>query len=70
MFYQFYCPLVELIEVIGGMGQTVGIVESEPVDVGLYGIDVFSVFLIRICVIKTKETRPGEVFGNTEVQAH
>ena len=70
MFYQFYCPRVQLIEVIGGVGQTVGIVESEPVDVGLNGIDVFSVFFIRICVIKTKETGPAEVFGNAEVQAH
>ena len=70
MFYQFDCPRVQLIEVIGGVGQTVGIVEPEPADVGLNGIDVFSGFFIRICVIETKETGPGEVFGNAEVQAH
>ena len=56
MFYQFYCPHVQLIEVIGGMGQTVGVIESEPVDVGLNSPDVFSVFLIRIRVVKTKKT--------------
>ena len=70
MLYQFYCPRVQLIEVIGGVGQTVGVIESEPVDVCLNGIDLFSVFFIRICVIKTKETGPVEVFGNAEVQAH
>ena len=52
------------------MSQTVGVIESEPVDVGLNGPDVFSVFLIRIRVVKTKETGPVKVMGNAEVEAH
>ena len=64
MVYQFYCPHVQLIEVIGGVGQVAGVIESKPADVGLNGPDVFSVFLIRIRVVKAKETRPAEVIGN------
>ena len=70
MVYQFYGPHVQLVEVIGGVSQVVGVIESEPVDVGLNGPDVLSVFLIRIRVVKTKETGPVKVMGNAEVQAH
>ena len=52
MFYQFYCPQVQLIEVIGGMRQAVSVIESKPMDVGLNGEYVFSVFLIRVRVVK------------------
>ena len=70
MLYQFYCPRVQLIEVIGGVSQTIAVIESEPMDVGLNGPDVFSVFLIRIRVVKTKETGSVKVMCNAEVQAH
>ena len=70
MIYQFYCPHVQLIEVIGSVGQVAGAIESKPADVGLNGPDVFSVFFIRIRIVKTKETGPAEVMGNAEVQAH
>ena len=70
MVYQLYCLRVQLIEVVGGVSKTIGVIESEPMDVGLSGPDVFSGFLVWIRVVKTKETGPVEVMGNAEVQAH
>src|ERR1043165_8775399 len=64
-----HSPLVQLLEVVRGVIQTITPVEAKPVHVRLYGVDVLLLLLDRIGVIEPKVAVATELARDAEVQA-
>ncbi len=62
-------PLVQLIEIVGGIVLLTGPLEAQPLDVGLDRIDVLLVFLGGVGVVKAQVALAAELLGQAEVQA-
>src|SRR5690606_33823097 len=62
-------PLVQLIEIVGGIALGAGPFETQPLDVALDRVDVFLVFLGRVGVVETQVALAAEFLGQAEVQA-
>ena len=63
-------PLVQLLEVVRCVIQTIGPVEAEPAHVRLYRVDVLLLLLNRIGVIEPKVAVAIELARDAEVQAY
>ena len=66
---QLLGPLVELLEVVGGVKQVLAPVEAEPAHVALDRVDVLLLLLGRIGVVEAQVAAPAELLGDAEVQA-
>jgi hypothetical protein len=62
-------PLIQLIEIIGGVEAPVLPIETEPVDVVDDGIDVLGLFLAGIGVVEPQVGLAAELRRQSEVQA-
>ncbi len=67
---QFFCTIVQLVEVIGGVCQTLFPVEAEPVHVVLDRLHVLRVFLARVGVVETQEGLAVVLFRHAEIEAN
>ena len=66
---QFDCIGVHALEVIRSLVVVLVPVEAQPADVLLDRVDVFDLFLGRICVVHAEVAAPLEFQGEAEVQA-
>ena len=66
---QLHGPVVELVEVVGGVEEAVVPVEAEPAHVLLDGVDVLDLFLARVGVVEAQVALAAELRGHAEVQA-
>ena len=66
---QLHGPLVELVEVVGGVEQPVLPVEAQPADVLDDRVDVFGLLLARVGVVEAQVAQAAELRGDAEVQA-
>ena len=66
---QLHGPLVELVEVVGGVEEAVFPLEAEPADVLHDGIDVLRLFLLGIGVVEAQVGLAAELRRQAEVQA-
>ena len=62
-------PVMQLVEVIGGVAFLAGPLEAQPLDIGLDRVDVFLVFLGRVGVVETQVALAAELLGQAEIQA-
>ena len=62
-------PLVELLEVVGGVVEVLAPVEAEPAHVLLDGVDVLLLFLGGVRVVEAQVAAAAELLGDPEVQA-
>ena len=62
-------PLVQLVEVVGGVEEAVFPVEAEPADVLHDGIDVLLLFLFGVGVVEAEIGLAAEFRGEAEIQA-
>ena len=67
---QLYRPVMQLIEVIGGVAFLAGPLEAQPLHVALDRVDVLLVFLGRVGVIEAQVALATELLRQTEVQAN
>ena len=61
-------PVVELLEVVGGVVEMLAPVEAEPADVLLDRVDVLLLFLDRVGVVEAQVAAAAELLGDPEVQ--
>jgi hypothetical protein len=61
-------PLVELVEVVGGVVEMLAPVEAEPADVFLDRVDVLLLFLDRVGVVETEMAPSAELLRDPEVE--
>ena len=66
---QLLGPLVELLEVVGGIVEVLAPVEAEPADALLDRFDVLHLFLGRIGVVEAEVAAAAEIAGQAEVEA-
>src|SRR5262245_32020868 len=59
---------VELLEVVGGVEETVGPVETQPADILLDRLDVLGVFLRGIRIVEAEIAGPEKFFGDAEIE--
>ena len=64
-----YSEVPEFIEIVAGI-INMSPVESEPLDVVEDILNILSVFLRRVCIVKTKVAHSTVVLGNAEVHAY
>ena len=69
VLYQLDCQVPKLLEIIRSVIY-VSPLESEPVYVFLYGIDILDIFLCRIGVVKTEIAHAAEFFRRSEIHTH
>ena len=62
-------PLVQLLEVVRGEKQVLTPVIAEPAHVGLDGVDVLLLFLLRVRIVEAQVAAAAELLGNAEVEA-
>ena len=62
-------PLVQLVEVVGGVEEPVLPIEAEPADVLHDRLDVLGLFLARIGVVEPQVALPAELGRQAEVEA-
>ncbi len=62
-------PLVELLEIIGGVVEVRSPVEAEPAHVALDGVDVFLILLHRIGIVEAQMAAAAELLGDAEIEA-
>ena len=67
--YQELGPLVELLEVVGGV-VLLGPVEAQPMDVLLDGVDIFGVFLHGVGVVETEVGFAAVFLCQSEINAY
>ena len=65
----FLGQVPELLEIVGGIIQTIAPVESEPMDILHDGFHVFGILTAGIGVVETQVTLSAILFGGTEVHA-
>ena len=63
-------PLVELVEVVGGVVEVLAPVEAEPADVFLDGVDVLLLLLDRVGVVEAQVAAPTKLARYTKVEAN
>ena len=68
-FDEVYRPLVELLEIIGGVAE-VGPLEAEPLDVLHYRLDVLRLFLRGVRVVEAQVAASAEFLRRSEVKAY
>src|SRR3954453_4460347 len=68
IFDQLDRPLIELVEIIGSIEETVP-VEAKPLDVLHNGVKVLDIFLLRIGVVEARGCVSSELVGKTEIEA-
>src|SRR5882672_7270830 len=68
VFNQLDRPFIKLIEIIGGVEETIPM-EAEPLYVGLDGINVFGFFFRRIRIVEAEIGFAAELVGEAEVEA-
>ncbi len=61
-------PLVQLLEVVRGEEQVVAPVVAQPAHVGLDGVDVLLLFLLRVRVVEAQVAAAAELLGDAEVE--
>src|SRR5215471_18207588 len=61
-------PLIELLEIVGGVIEVPAPVETEPTHVALDGIDIFLLLLHWIGVVEAQMTTAAELLGHAEVE--
>ncbi len=66
---QLHRPLVQLVEVIGGVEQAVFPIEAQPADVVHDGIDVLGLFLLGVGVVEAQVGLAAELRRQAEVEA-
>ncbi|MNQ21016.1 hypothetical protein D3C85_341160 [compost metagenome] len=66
---QFDGPVMQLVEVVGGVALLAGPLEAQPLHVALDRVDVFLVFLGRVGVVEAQVALAAEFLGQAEVQA-
>ena len=64
---QAHCQIVKLREIVGCVALVLAPVEAKPVNVFTDCIDIFRVFLDRVCVVETKEAFAAKLFSGAEV---
>ena len=57
---QLLGPIVELLEIVGGVVEVLPPVEAEPAHVALDGVDILLLFLGRIGVVEAQVAAPAE----------
>ena len=62
-------PVVELLEVVGGVELALAPVEAEPADVLHLGVDELLLLARRVGVVEAQVAAPAEVGGDAEVDA-
>ncbi|MCY1398408.1 hypothetical protein D9M71_134380 [compost metagenome] len=62
-------PLMQLVEVAGGITNIASPLETQPLHVALDGVDVLLVFLGRVGVVEAQVAVTAELLGQAEVQA-
>ncbi|MNC35625.1 hypothetical protein D3C75_841140 [compost metagenome] len=62
-------PVVQLVEVVGGVTLLAGPLEAQPLNVRLDRVNVFLVFLGRVGVVEAQVALAAEFLGQAEVQA-
>src|SRR5947207_6621942 len=67
---QAFCPVVQALEIIGGVVEIGSPVIAEPVHVGLDGIDIFLLFLGRIGVVEAQMAAPAELLRDAEIKGN
>lgn len=70
LFYQLEGVFVHLLEVVGGVAESVLEVEAEPADIFDYGVYVFLLFFDWVCVVEAEIAGAAFVFeGDAEIEA-
>ncbi len=69
MLDEVHGPRIQRLEVVGRVEQVVAPVEPEPADVGLDGVDVLLLLLLRIRVVEAQVAVAAELRGDAEVEA-
>ena len=67
-FDQLNGPIVELVEIIGGVEEPVVPIAAQPADVFDDGVDVLGFFLGRIGVVEAQIAFAAELRGESEIQ--
>jgi hypothetical protein len=62
-------PVIELLEVVGGVMEVNAPVETEPADVALDGVDILLLLLGRIGVVEPQMAAPAILLGDAEIEA-
>ncbi|MDT4857438.1 hypothetical protein FQZ97_918620 [compost metagenome] len=62
-------PVMQLVEIVGGVALFAGPLEAQPLHVALDGVDVLLVFLGRVGVVEAQVAVTAELLGQAEVQA-
>lgn len=69
LFYQLEGVFIHLLEVVGGVEESVLEVETEPAYVFDYGVYVFLLFFDWVCVVEAEVAGTGFVFeGDSEIK--
>ena len=61
-------PVVQPLEIVGGVEEVGSPVVAEPVHVGLDGIDIFLLFLGRVGVVEAQMAAAGEFLRDAEIE--
>ena len=62
-------PVVELLEIVGGVIEVLAPVEAEPAHVALDGVDVFLLLLGRVGVVEAQVAAAAELLRHAEIEA-
>ncbi len=65
---QMLGPLVELLEIIGGVVEVGSPIIAEPAHIALDGVDIFLLFLGRVGVVKAQMAAPAIFLGDPEIE--
>ena len=68
VFNQLDGPLVELLEIVRGIVQSVFPVEAEPLDVLDDGLNVFSVFFDRVGIVESQIVFTAIILGDAKIE--
>src|SRR5882724_10887560 len=63
-------PVVQALEIVGGVIEIGSPVVTEPVHVGLNGIDIFLLFLGRVGVVEAQMALSGKLLRDAEIQCN
>ena len=66
---QLHGPLVNLLEIVGGVVEPVLPIEAQPADVLHDRVDVLDVFFAGVGVVEPQVAQAAELLGDAEVQA-
>src|SRR5204862_3654076 len=62
-------PLIELLEIIGGVMQVRAPIEAEPAHIALDRVDVFLLLLGGVGVVEAQMAAAAEFLGDPEIEA-